>query len=159
MVNSHIAHDCQIGNQVVLANGVLLAGHVTVEDGVFISGHVVVHQFVRIGRLAMIGGLSRVTKDIPPFMLVRGEDTVYTINIIGLRRAGYSEEQRKKIKEVFETLYHSGLNVSQALERLSQQRPSAEVTQILDFIKGSKRGISKGVFIEEELSEDLVVEV
>lgn len=155
MAHSHVGHDCRVGNQTVLANGTLLAGHVTVEDMAFLSGNVVVHQFVRIGRLAMIGVSSIILKDVPPFMLVssakRGESLVYAINVVGLRRAGYSPAQKNRIREAFKILYRSGLNISQGLEVLSRQSPSAEVVQLIDFIKGSQRGVCKGAAKEKEI--------
>lgn len=159
MAHSHIAHDCRIGNHVVLANGSLLAGYVEIEDGAFISGNVVVHQFVRIGRLAMIGGLSRISKDVPPFMLAKGESRIYTINIVGLRRAGYTAEQREAIRQSFKILYHSGMNLSHALAFLKRQSSSAESACIIEFIESSKRGICGGVAgkggIEEDIGEGL----
>lgn len=141
MAHSHVAHDCQIGNRVVLANGALLAGYVTVEDMVFISGNVVVHQFVRIGKLAMIGGLARISKDVPPFMLAKGESRIYAVNVVGLRRAGYTAEQRENIRQAFKILYRSGMNFSQALVVLKQQTPSAEIEHIIEFIESSNRGV------------------
>ena len=159
MAHSHVAHDCQIGNRVVLANGVLLAGYVTVEDMVFISGNVVVHQFVRIGKLTMIGGLARISKDVPPFMLAKGESRIYAVNVVGLRRAGYTTEQRENIRQVFKILYRSGMNFSQALDVLKQQPPSAEGTQIIQFIESAKRGICGGVIKKDDLEEALEEEL
>ncbi len=145
MAHSHIAHDCRIGNRVVLANGSLLAGYVEVGDGAFISGNVVVHQFVRIGQLTMIGGLSRISKDVPPFMLAKGESRVCAVNVTGLRRAGYTSEQRERIRQDFKTLYYSGMNLSRALVLLKEQAPSAETACIVEFIESSRRGICGGV--------------
>ncbi len=141
---SHVAHDCRLGNRIVLANGALLAGHTSVDDGANISGNVAVHQFVRIGSLAMIGGLARVSKDVPPFMLVEGNSTVRGINAVGLRRAGYNLEERKAVKEAYRTLYRSGMNVPQAIEALEGEAESwAPVKLLVDFIKASVRGISR----------------
>lgn len=154
MAHSHIAHDCRIGNRVVLANGSLLAGYAAIEDMAFVSGNVVVHQFVRIGRLAIIGGLSRISKDVPPFMLAKGESRIYAINVVGLKRAGYSLEQREKIKQAFKILYRSKMNLSQALGVLKHQTPSAEVEHILKFIESSKRGICGGAPGENEVEDE-----
>lgn len=144
MANSHIAHDCRVGNNIVLANGALLAGHASVDDGANISGNVAVHQFVRIGSLAMIGGLARVSKDVPPFMLVEGNSTVRGINSVGLRRGGYSLEERIKVKQAYRTLYRSRMNVPQAMEQLREEASSSPAVQALvSFIEGSVRGICR----------------
>ena len=154
MAHSHVAHDCRIGNRVVLANGSLLAGYVEVEDSAFISGNVVVHQFVRIGRLAMIGGLSRISKDVPPFMLAKGESLVYAVNVIGLRRAGYTSEQRERIRQSFKILYHSGMSLPRALGFLKEHPSSAETACIVEFIESSKRGICGAAPGKNEVEDD-----
>ena len=102
---SHIAHNCVLGNKVILVNGALLAGYVTVGDMAFISGNVVVHQFCNIGKLAIIGGFSGVNKDVPPYMAVRGPSIVHSINLVGLRRAGFKNDVIKEIKEAFMLIY------------------------------------------------------
>lgn len=141
---SHVAHDCRVGNSIVLANGSLLAGHTSVDDGANISGNVAVHQFVRIGALAMIGGLARVSKDVPPFMLVEGNSTVRGINSVGLRRAGYNITERNQVKQAYRTLYRSGLNVPQAMEQLRGTAETSPPIKILtDFIQASVRGICR----------------
>jgi len=137
---SHIAHDCKLGNDIVLCNGALLAGHIEVGDKAFISGNVVVHQFVRIGRLAMVGGLSRVNQDIPPFMMVVGDSRVWGLNLVGLRRSGLAPEQRTKIKKAFNTLYRSNLSQKHALAQL-EKIDSKAVKEISVFILSSQRGI------------------
>lgn len=141
MGHSHIAHDCVVGSEVILANGALLAGHVHVEDKAFISGNVTVHQFVRIGTLAMVGGLSRVTKDVPPFLLLEGNSTIRAINVVGLRRAGFSSQQREQVKRAYKLLYHSGLNVTQALAAIEKEDLGPEVASMIAFIRDSQRGI------------------
>jgi len=140
---SHAGHDVVIGNEVIIANGALLAGHVSVADRAFISGNVTVHQFVRIGELTMIGGLSRVGKDVPPYMLMEGDSTVKGINVIGLRRAGFSPEERLRIKRAYKLLYHSGLNVSQALAAIEKENLGPAGEAIVNFIRDSRRGICK----------------
>ena len=144
LANSHIAHDCRVGNEVVLANGALLAGHVSVGDRAFVSGNAVVHQFARIGRLAMIGGGSRVAKDVVPFTMVVNDSEVYGLNTVGLRRAGFNAAERQELKRIFRTLYRSSLNLSQALDVLRGGEPSSVLTEILTFIEGSKRGLCAG---------------
>lgn len=142
MAFSHIGHDCKVGNEVVLCNGVLLGGYVTVEDNVFIGGNAAVHQFVRVGRLAMIGGLTRVNQDVVPYTLVECDAEVRGLNIVGMRRAGVSQETRQQIKKAYKLLYTSGLNISNAIDEI-QNIPnlSKEVVCIIDFIKSSRRGI------------------
>ncbi|MFC1699635.1 acyl-ACP--UDP-N-acetylglucosamine O-acyltransferase [Candidatus Omnitrophota bacterium] len=141
MAFSHVAHDCLIGNHATICNGALLAGHVQIEDGAFISGNVTIHQFCRIGKLVMVGGLARVSKDVPPYMLVKGDSVVWAINSVGLRRAGYSIQSRNQIKNAFKLLYTSGLNIKQALEKLKNQEHCSEMKDLINFIVHSKRGI------------------
>lgn len=138
---SHIAHDCSIGNNVTICNGSLIAGHVRIYDYAFISGNVTVHQFCRIGEYSMIGGLSRVAKDIPPYMLVKGDSNVWAVNSVGLRRAGFSNFSRSQIKKAFRLLYKSSLNVKQAVVRLQSQANSKEIKHLINFIQHSERGI------------------
>lgn len=141
MAFSHIAHDCRIGNQTTICNGTLIAGHSTIDDYAFISGNVTVHQFCRIGKYAMVGGLARVAKDVPPYMLVKGDSSVWAINSVGLKRANFSLEVRSKIKKAFKLLYKSNLNVKQAIERLQEEKGCAEIEYLIDFILNSQRGI------------------
>jgi UDP-N-acetylglucosamine acyltransferase len=138
---SHVGHDCRVGRLNTIANGALLAGYVVVGDRAFISGNVVIHQFVKIGSLAMLGGQARVTKDVPPFMTVEGNSKVRGLNIVGMRRAGMTAEQRHRVKEAFWILYRSGLNVPNAVAQIKRLEPSPEVTAILDFIEHSGRGL------------------
>ena len=148
---SHIAHDCHINDSVVVCNGALIAGHVEIQDNAFISGNVVVHQFVRIGRLAMIGGLSRVNQDVPPFMMVVGDSRVWGLNLVGLKRRGFSVAEIGEVKKAFQILYRKNLSLSNAIEEL-KQIPSQRVKEIIDFLSLSKRGISgphKSSFLEK----------
>lgn len=141
---AHVAHDCSIGNWVILANGALVAGHVTVEEKAILSGYVVVHQFVRIGTLAMVGGLARVNKDVPPYFLVKGDSEVWALNAVGLKRAGISEQGRAGIREAYRLLYRSGLNTTQALKAIQAagQLPP-EVDRLVRFVQESRRGICR----------------
>jgi len=143
MAVSHVGHDCRVGNNVILANGALLAGHVGVEDYAFISGNVVVHQFCRIGSTAMIGGFTGINQDVPPYMLVRGPSVVRGINLVGLRRLRFSRELIGEIKEAYKLIFMSGLNTTQALEHIKKLRPSREMDHLVSFIQASKRGICK----------------
>lgn len=141
---SHIAHDCTIGAKVIIANGTLIAGHVTIEDRAVLSGHVAVHQFVRIGTLAMIGGLARVNKDVPPYFLVKGDSEVWSINGVGLRRAGFSDDVRGKIREAYRLLYRAGLNTTQALKAIQALGDlPQEVHHLVRFVQQSHRGICR----------------
>ena len=143
MAQAHIAHDCVLGNHVVVSSLAGLAGHVEVEDGAVIGGVTGVHQFVRIGAYSMVGGSSRLMKDVPPFLLAAGSPaTVHGLNTVGLRRAGFSPETRRELKIAYRTLYRSGLNVSQALETIRCQLDcSAPVAHLIRFIEYSQRGI------------------
>lgn len=139
---SHVAHDCQVGNKVVICNGVLIAGHVVIEDRVFIGGNAAVHQFVKIGTQVMIGGLTRVVKDVPPYMLVEGSSEVCSLNLVGLKRSDINEATKAQIKQAYKLLYRSDLNVSHALDAIQKMGDlTDEVKHIIEFIKSSERGI------------------
>jgi UDP-N-acetylglucosamine acyltransferase len=138
---SHIAHDCVIGNEVIIANGALLAGHVHIDDQVFISGNVVIHQFCEVGRLAMLSGLARVSKGVPPFMTVVERNAVTGLNVVGLKRAGFTPAERAQVKQAFKLLYRSGLNVKQAMEAIEEAELGPGAAEIIDFIQRSRRGI------------------
>jgi UDP-N-acetylglucosamine acyltransferase len=139
----HIAHDCQIGNSVIIANGTQLAGHVTVHDGAILSGLVGVHQFVTIGSMAFIGGMSRVNQDIPPFLKAVGNPVeLYGLNSVGLRRANYPRETVNALKRAYRLVFNSELNLSQAQERVRQECPPLpEVDLLLEFLLRSQRGV------------------
>ena len=140
---SHIAHDCVVGDAVIFSNNGTLAGHVQVADQVIMGGLTAVHQFCRIGRLAITGGCSKIVQDIPPFMIADGNPAeVRGINLVGLERNGFAPESVKSIKETFRLLYRSKHNTRQAIESVRSEVPSTpEVTQILEFIEKSERGI------------------
>ncbi|MCM8760781.1 MAG: acyl-ACP--UDP-N-acetylglucosamine O-acyltransferase [Candidatus Omnitrophica bacterium] len=153
MAVSHVGHNCHIGNNVILANCALLAGHVTVGDHVFISGNVVVHQFCRIGTAAIIGGFTGINKDVPPYMLVRGPSVVRGVNLVGLRRLKFSREAIKTINEAYRLLYKSDMNTAQAIEAMRKLGPSKEIDNLINFIQGSKRGICKYKYSDDEYFE------
>jgi UDP-N-acetylglucosamine acyltransferase len=143
MAGAHVAHDCQVGNHCIFANGALLAGHCVVEDNVYLSGNCAVHQFVRIGRLALLSGCSATTKDIPPFLMQQNIDTVVGVNVVGMRRAGISNEQIDAVRQAFRILLREGLTVPAALERIEQELGRHEaIREFVMFIRNSKRGIN-----------------
>ncbi len=145
MVNSHIAHNCVIGNNVILVNGALLAGHVQVGDRAIISGNCQVHQFVRIGAFAMMRGGSGANKDVPPFCINDGLSWLRAINTVGLKRNGFDPRQIRAVREAFKVLFRSGLPLKEALRKIEEEfEVTAEVRQMLDFIRASKRGIGSG---------------
>ena len=143
MANSHCAHNVELGDHVTIANCTALAGYVTVGDRAFISGTVGIHQFVRVGRLAMIGVSGVLTKDLPPFCTARPAmaNAVGGLNVVGMRRAGMTPGERTAVKHAFKVLYGSGLNVKQAAAALEAGPQGPEVNAFLEFIRTSKRGI------------------
>jgi len=141
MAYSHIAHDCQVGNQTVIANGALVAGFVSVGDRAFVSGNVAIHQFARIGRLAMVGGLARISQDCLPFMISEGSPArARGLNIVGLRRAGVAAQDVAALKKAL-ALLRSGLLLQEALGEL-EGSDSALVRELAQFIRESKRGFT-----------------
>jgi UDP-N-acetylglucosamine acyltransferase len=145
MIQSHVAHNCVIGNNIILAGGSLLAGHVAIEDRALISGNCVVHQFCRVGKFAMMRGLSRTSRDVPPFCIMDETHTVKTLNLVGLRRSGFEAVRIRAIKKAFALLFRSGLNMRANLEKAEAELEITEdVRYLLDFIKGSKRGVCFG---------------
>jgi UDP-N-acetylglucosamine acyltransferase len=144
MTSGHIAHNCKIGNRTVIASCALIAGHVEVEDQAFISGGVVVHQFSKIGRLAMIGGNTRVNSDVPPFFLYSGFDVAAKgLNVIGLKRAGYKASDVAVLKKAYQFLYRSGLKLQDALSKIETEIPTPETLHLVNFIRRSERGICR----------------
>lgn len=144
MANAHAGHDCQIGNDTIIANGALLAGHVHVDDRAFVSGNCVVHQFVHIGRLALLRGLSRTSRDVPPFCIMDGTHTVRAVNRVGMRRAGMSAEQIRAVQRAFVALFRTSRNLRIAMADIEQQPQTAEVDELLQFIRSSSRGVAFG---------------
>ncbi len=144
MTSGHIAHNCTIGSDVVIASCALIAGHVEVEDRAFISGGVVVHQYSKIGRLAMIGGNTRVNSDAPPFFLYSGFDIeAKGLNVVGLRRAGFSHAQVSALKKAYQLLYRSGLKLEEALSRIESEIDDGNARHLVAFVRRSKRGICR----------------
>jgi UDP-N-acetylglucosamine acyltransferase len=144
MTSGHIAHNCSIGNNTVVCSCALLAGYVEVEDEAFISGGVVIHQFSKIGRLAMIGGNTRVNADVPPFFLYSGFNVEPRgLNLVGLKRAGFGTEQVAALKTAYRLLYRSGLKLEEALCRIETEIRTPEGAHLVRFIRSSERGICR----------------
>ncbi|MGA3284158.1 MAG: acyl-ACP--UDP-N-acetylglucosamine O-acyltransferase [Verrucomicrobiota bacterium] len=141
----HVAHNCTLGDHIIMSNVATLAGHVTVEDYAVIGGLAAVHQFCRIGKLAMIGGCSKVVQDVPPFMIADGNPAeTRTINKVGIERNGISEEVQNALRQAYKILFREGLTISNALAKIeSELPPLPEIKHLLQFIRTSERGISK----------------
>lgn len=140
----HLAHDCHVGDHVIIGNGSQFAGHVTIQDRATISGLVAAHQFTRIGRCSFVGGLSRVARDVPPFVRAAGNPIkLYGLNSVGLQRNGFPADTVRELKRAYRLLFRSELNVSQALETAgAESGPLAEVQELIEFVKASPRGVS-----------------
>ncbi len=142
---SHIAHNCLLGNHIIMSNVATLAGHVTVGDYAVIGGLAAIHQFCRIGKMSMIGGCSKVVQDVPPFMMADGNPAeTRTVNKIGMERNGLSEKSQSAMRQAFKILFREGLTISNALVQLEKQLPELEEVQyLIQFVRSSERGISK----------------
>lgn len=145
MAYSHVAHDCKIGNQVILANAATLAGHIEIEDYAIVGGLVGIHQFLRLGRHCIIGGGSGVNQDIPPYMMANGQRAkLYGVNNIGLKRHNFSPEAVSNLKKAYHIIFRSGLTVKKALDQVQAEiKNSPEVDHLISFIKSSERGITR----------------
>jgi len=144
MVGVHIAHNCVIGDDNIFANEVALAGHITIEDHVFLSNNVGAHQFVRFGRYAMVGGKSKIVQDVLPFFITDGNPPrVRGLNSVGLRRAGFSQESLRALKDAYNRLFRSGLPLAEVLIEL-EPVPDENVVHLVKFIRASKRGFTRG---------------
>lgn len=141
MVNCHVAHNCRIGNHAIIVNGVLMGGYVEVGDRAFLGGGAVVHQFCRVGTLAILRGLARISKDVPPYCMAVENNELVGLNSVGIKRSGFSLEQRAELKEAYSILFNGKHNLSQALENLEQRERTAEVQHLIKFIRDSKRGV------------------
>jgi UDP-N-acetylglucosamine acyltransferase len=141
MQHSHVAHNTILGDYVIVAGGALLAGHVTVADRALISGNCLVHQFVRVGTLALMRGGAAISKDLPPYTMARGENRICGLNIIGLRRAGFSPSDRLELKRLYRALFRSGLNLGQALAAAEPHFTNPAAKVMLQFVASAKRGV------------------
>jgi UDP-N-acetylglucosamine acyltransferase len=144
MTSGHIAHNCKVGNNTVIASCALLAGYVEVEDEAFVSGGVVVHQYSKIGRLAMIGGNTRINSDVPPFFLYAGYNVqAKGLNVVGLKRAGYKAPDISILKKAYQVLYRSELKLGDALAKIENELATPETLHLVNFIRRSERGICR----------------
>ncbi len=145
MINSHVAHNCEIGNNVILVNGALIAGHIHIDDNVIISGNAAIHQFCRVGKLAMLSGNSSITMDLPPYIIASERNKVSAINLIGMRRNGSKRDAIRAMKNVFKIFYRSELTTEQAINEIEKEYSEfEEVQNFLKFVKiKTKRGILK----------------
>ncbi len=141
MVGAHVAHDCTIGSNIILANNALLGGFVTVQDRAFVSGAVAIHQFCRVGRLAMIGGCARVVQDIPPYVMVDGRSgLIVGLNLVGLRRNGYAAGDIAQLKSAYRLIYRRGLRWNEVLEALRAEFPAGPAADFQPFLSQGTRG-------------------
>jgi len=142
MVGAHIGHDCRIGDHAILVNNSMLAGHVHVEDRAYLSGGVAVHQFCRIGRLAMVGGLAKIVQDVPPFVMVEGAGTseIVGLNKVGLRRNGYTTDQIAQLKEAYRVIYRQGLRWTEVLAILKSEFSTGPAAEFHEFLRTGRRG-------------------
>ena len=144
MTSGHIAHNCRIGSENVICSCALIAGHVEIEDRVFISGGVLVHQYSKIGRLALISGNTRVHQDTAPYFIYSDfKIRPRAVNVIGLQRAGFQEDEIRHLKQAFHILFRSGLSIHDALEHIEQEIPDEHTRHLVEFVRRSKRGICR----------------
>lgn len=142
MVGAHVGHDCKVGNRCILTNNSLLGGHCELEDNVYVSGNAALHQFVKVGRLAFISGLSASTKDVPPFIIQQNINEVYGVNLVGMRRAGLTSAQIDAVRRLYHIVYLQGLALPNALIQVMSELGHVDVArEFVQFVKNSKRGI------------------
>ena len=145
MAHSHVAHNCHLGDSVILANGALLAGHVTLDDRAFISGNCVIHQFVRVGTLALMQGGSAISLDLPPYIVASRGNAICGLNTVGLRRNGFTPAERVELKQLYRALFREGRNLRAAVAEARTRFSSAPAKVMLDFVAASKRGVCSDV--------------
>jgi UDP-N-acetylglucosamine acyltransferase len=154
MIGVHVAHNCVVGDHNIFANSAAVAGHVTIEDHVFLSSNVGAHQFVRMGRYAMVGGKSKIVQDVLPFFITDGNPSrVRGLNSVGLRRAGFSTEERRALKNAYRLLFRSRLALEDALREMAELNDS-NVDHLINFIRGSERGFSRARRVERTVDEE-----
>jgi UDP-N-acetylglucosamine acyltransferase len=154
MGHCHVAHNCQLGNDLIVANGALLGGHVTVADRAVISGNCLVHQFVRVGTLAMMQGGSAISQDLPPYTMARGDNGICGLNTVGLRRAGFSSAERLELKQLYHHLFRGGLNLRDAVAQAQPKFSSPPSRTMLDFLAGTKRGVCRDVGVRNAAEDE-----
>jgi UDP-N-acetylglucosamine acyltransferase len=150
--HSHIGHNCVLGNHIILGGGAMLAGHAVVQDRVFISGNCLVHQFTRVGTLALMQGGSAISQDLPPFTVALYHNQICGLNVIGLRRAGFTPEQRLELKKIYRVLFRSGKNLRGAVAAAREQFSSETARTLLDFVATAKRGVCSDISHSREES-------
>jgi len=145
MAYSHVAHDSKLGNHIIMANSVALGGHIVIEDYAILGGIVAVHQFVRIGAYAIVGGMTGVSMDIPPYVSASGgRAQLYGLNLVGLKRRGFSDETINTLKKVYKIIFRSGLTLEEAFRRVENEFSGArEAMHLVEFMKSSKRGVTR----------------
>jgi UDP-N-acetylglucosamine acyltransferase len=143
MVNSHVAHDCVIGSNCFLTNGCMMGGHCVMDDQAILSGNSVVHQYTRVGRLSLLSGISGTSKDIPPFMIQQGYNSIHAVNVVGMRRAGMTYEQIDAVRTAFKILFRERMLLPAAVAKLEHDLGSIDVIQeLVTFLRGTTRGIN-----------------
>ena len=145
MATAHIGHNSRVGNHVIIANGALLGGHVTVEDRAFISATCMLHQFTRVGTLALMQGGSGISKDLPPYTVATGNNQICGLNIIGLRRAGFTSEERVELKRLYRLLFRQRLKFSEALAQARAEFHGPKTTALIEFVASSRRGVCSDI--------------
>jgi UDP-N-acetylglucosamine acyltransferase len=150
MANCHVGHNCVLGNHVIVANGALLGGYVTVADRAFISAGCMIHQFCRVGELALMQGSSGISKDLPPFTIARGKNGICGLNVVGLRRAGVSSQDRLELKRLYHFLFRSRRRLREAIEEARGQFSSEPARRMLEFVNATKRGICRDTGVDDE---------
>jgi UDP-N-acetylglucosamine acyltransferase len=154
MANCHVGHNSHLGNHIIIVNGALLGGHVTVQDRAFISGNCLVHQFTRIGTLTMMQGKAGIGQDLPPFTIAHGINRICGLNVVGLRRAGFTAEQRIELKRLYHLLFRSGKNLRAAIEEAQKTFASPTAKIMLDFVASAKRGVCSDTSCAISKNED-----
>ncbi|MEP0813788.1 MAG: acyl-ACP--UDP-N-acetylglucosamine O-acyltransferase [bacterium] len=160
MTSVHIAHDCQIGDRVIMANLATLGGHCQIGEGSVIGGKAVAHQFVRVGKYAMVGGTSGLMQDVPPFMMAFGQAPakIVNINAVGIMRNGYSKEDRANLRRCFHLLYRNGNSLAEALEKIEEEFKSGAPLELVQFFRESKRGtcrpVGRNTWVDSRLNND-----
>lgn len=143
MINAHVAHDCHVGNRTIVANNVMLAGHVTVEDRAYLSGAVGIHQFCRVGTMAMLGGQARIVKDVPPYVTVDGGSSLIVgLNLVGLRRAGFTSSEIAELKAAYRLIYRQELTWTEVVARLGREFAAGPAARFHQFFQGGTRGFT-----------------
>jgi UDP-N-acetylglucosamine acyltransferase len=156
MAGCHVAHNCHLGDHVILANGALLGGHAMVEDRAFISGNCLIHQFTRVGTLAIMQGGSAISKDLPPFTVSLRQNEICGLNTVGLRRANFTAEQRLELKQVYQALFRSGQNLRSAITAARGKFSGTAARVLIEFVAAAKRGVCADVSRAGETESEAV---